>query len=473
MPEIRVADLAHVALDLASWGAPTGEGLLFIDPPPAALLAQAQTVLKHLGAMTDNGQLTPHGRAMAALPIHPRLAHMILKGKQIGLGAAACELAAILEERDSLFTGIDKDVDLATRIDGVRKQTGQRTGVSERVASQKQRLMEMIDQSGVDKEGDEGGLLTALAYPERIARRRPERPGLYQLSGGGVASLPPGSLLARNEYLAIADLDAGAGNARIYLASPVSESKLESAFAGEIVVEEEIEWDVTEKRVKARRLRKLGALILNQEPLEMEGKEITRVLVEGIRRTGLRCLPWDKEAERFRTRVQWARSVIPELPDLSDQALESSIAEWLRPFLEGMWNLQHLQRLQLTEILRSRLSAHQLREIDRLAPSHLQVPSGSRIALEYTASGHPALSVKLQELFGLTETPRVGGGTTPVTIHLLSPAGRPLAVTQDLRSFWQTIYPEIRKQLRARYPKHPWPEDPLTATPTRRTIRKR
>jgi ATP-dependent helicase HrpB len=164
---------------------------------------------------------------------------------------------------------------------------------------------------------------------------------------------------------------------------------------------------------------------------------------------------------------------MPELPDLSDKVLEASVAEWLGPFLEGMWTLQHLQRLKLTEILRSRLAHHDLREIDRLAPSHLQVPSGSRIALEYTTADYPALSVKLQELFGLTETPRIAGGTIPVTIRLLSPAGRPLAVTQDLRSFWQNTYPEIRKQLRARYPKHPWPEEPLTATPTRRTIRKR
>jgi ATP-dependent helicase HrpB len=472
VPEIRVADLAHVALDLAFWGAPTGEGLLFLDPPPATNLTQAQAVLKRLGAMTDNGRLTPHGSAIAALPIHPRLAHMIIKGKQLGHGATACELAAILEERDSLFTGADKDVDLVARIDAVRRQSGQKRSVSERVASQSRRLMEMTDSAGVDKEGDASGLLLALAYPERIARKRPERSGSYQLSGGGVAALPAGTLLARSEYLAIADLEVGSETARIYLAASVSGSELESAFASEIVVEKEIEWSVTEKRVKARRLRKLGAVILRDELLELEGEEVVKALAEGIRRTGLHCLPWDKDAEHFRARVQWARGLLPELPDLSDEALESSIAEWLGPFLEGMWTLQHLQRLRLTEILQSRLSVNQLRELDRLAPSHLKVPSGSRIAVEYGASGYPALSVKLQELFRLTETPRVGGGTTPVTIHLLSPAGRPLAVTQDLHSFWQNTYPEIRKQLRARYPKHPWPENPLTATPTRRTLRK-
>jgi ATP-dependent helicase HrpB len=224
--------------------------------------------------------------------------------------------------------------------------------------------------------------------------------------------------------------------------------------------------------VKARRLQKLGDVILREEPLELEGEEVVKALVEGIRRTGLHCLPWDKEAEHFRARVQWAHGVLPDLPDFSNDTLETSLKEWLGPFLKGMWNLQHLDRLRLAEILRSTLSHQQERALDRLAPSHIQVPSGSRIAIEYTPSGQPALSVKLQELFGLTETPRVGGGTIPVTIHLLSPAGRPLAVTQDLRSFWQNTYVEIRKQLRARYPKHPWPEDPIAAVPTRKTIRK-
>jgi ATP-dependent helicase HrpB len=473
VPEIRVTDLAHVALDLASWGAPSGEGLLFLDPPPAANLTQAQAVLKRLGALTDDGRMTPHGRAMASLPIHPRLAHMIIKGKELGFGSSACELAAILEERDSLFAGTDKDVDLATRIDAVHRHTGQRTGVAERVASQAQRLMKMTGQRTRDKEGEAYGLLLALAYPERIARKRPERSGLYQLSGGGVAALPAGSMLARSEYLAIADLDTTSGSTKIYLAASVSERELESAFENEMVVEKETEWNTTEKRVKARRLRKLGDVILHDEPLDLKGQDVVQALIEGIRRTGLHCLPWDKEAEHLQARVQWARAAMPQLPDYSDEALESSIAEWLGPSLDGMWNLQHLQRLRLGEILRSRLSAHDFRALERLAPSHLQVPSGSRIAVEYNAAGSPTLSVKLQELFGLTETPRVGGGTTPVTIHLLSPAGRPLAVTQDLRSFWKNTYPDIRKQLRARYPKHPWPEDPFTATPTRKTIRKR
>jgi ATP-dependent helicase HrpB len=475
VPEIRVSDLAHAALDLALWGAPMGEGLSFLDPPPAAHLAQAQGVLKALGALTDDGRLTPHGRTMAGLPIHPRLAHMIIRGKKLGRGVAACELAAILEERDLLGGGAKADVDLASRIDAFRRGRGLAVGVHDRIAAQKRRLMDMVDIED-DREGDsECGILVALAYPERIARKRAARGGSYQLANGTIAVLPHGNL-GREEFLAIADIDAGSGDAKIYLAASIKENELEGAFSEEILSEKEIEWNDVKRQVRARSVRKLGAVVLSEQPLEPTGDEITRALIEGIRRTGLQCLPWEKESDRFRSRVQWVRRSIKEIsewPDLSDDALRASLENWLAPFLDRMWKLDQLQRLDLVEILRSMFNHQQLRDLDRLAPSQLLVPSGSRIALDYSPTDHPALSVKLQELFGLTETPRVGGGIIPVTIHLLSPAARPLAVTQDLRSFWQNVYPEIRKQLRARYPKHPWPENPMTATPSRRTIRKK
>ena len=475
VPEIRVSDLAHVALDLALWGAPAGEGLSFLDPPPTAHLAQAQGVLKALGAFAPDGRLTPHGRTMADLPIHPRFAHMIIKAKELGRGSSACELAAILEERDLLGGGAKADVDLAKRIDAYRGGRGLPAGVRERITAQKRRLMETLDIHEEQETDSEVGILVALAYPDRVARKRPEGSGRYQLVNGSVAVLPHGNL-AREEFLAIADVDAGTVEAKIYLAASIESRDLESVFSGEILNEKEIEWNEAKRQVRARSVRKLGAVVLSEQSLGPGGEEITRALVDGIRRTGLQCLPWEKESDRFRSRVRWARKFIKEAsewPDLSDESLAGSLESWLAPFLDGMWKLDQVQRLDLVEILRSRFTHLQLRELDRLAPSHLQVPSGSRITLDYTPADHPALSVKLQELFGLIETPRVGGGTIPVTIHLLSPAARPLAVTQDLRSFWQKTYPEIRKQLRARYPKHPWPEDPLSATPTRRTIRKR
>lgn len=474
VPEIQVSDLAHVALDLALWGAPTGEGLSFLDPPPTAHLAQAHGVLRVLEAITDDGRLTDHGRTIAALPIHPRFAHMIIRGKELGRGAGACELAAILEERDLLGGGAKADVDLASRIDAFRRGQGLVPGVRDRITAQKRRLMQMLDMHNERENNSECGILVAFAYPERIARKRPERGGQYQLANGTVAALPQGNL-AREEFLAIADLDARSGDAKIYLAASIKESELESAFSDEIVNGTEIEWNDAKQQVRARSVRKLGAVVLSEQSLQPAGEEIVRALIEGIQRIGLQCLPWEKDSQRFRSRVQWVRRSIKETsewPDLSDETLTGSLEQWLAPFLGGMWKLDQLKRLDLVEILRSLFTHQQLRELDRLAPPQLQVPSGSRITVDYTLTDHPALSVKLQELFGLTETPCVGGGTIPVTIHLLSPAARPLAVTQDLHSFWRNTYPVIRKQLRARYPKHPWPEDPLMATPTRRTIRK-
>jgi ATP-dependent helicase HrpB len=470
-----VSDLAHLALDLSLWGDPTGEGLQFLDRPPAAHLSQAQEILRNLGAITADGKPTAHGRTMASLPIHPRLAHMVIKGKELNQGAAACELSALLEERDSLSGGAKNDIDLESRIDALQRGVSLTTGVRDRIASQKRRLIEILQVPDKPSKAPAYGLLLSLAYPDRIARKRPDRHGSYQLANGAVANLPQGSLLAREEFIAVADIEAGGGDGRIYLASPVSRRQLEEAFAAEIVSKREIVWDSVEESVRARSSRKLGAVILEDLPLKPEGEEITQVLIEGIGGSGSQCLPWNKEAERFRERIQWARGAIVDvstLPDCSDEALIGSLDDWLAPFLGGMWKLQQLQRLNLLDILQARLSVQQRRALDRLAPSHLQVPSGSRIAIDYSQPDHPALSVKLQELFGLTETPRVGGGTIPVTIHLLSPAARPLAVTQDLKSFWQNTYPEIRKQLRARYPKHPWPENPLTATPTRRTVRR-
>ncbi len=476
LPEIRTADLAHVALDLAQWGAPTGEGLQFLDPPELARLAQARMLLRSLGAIREDGTLTPHGQTMARLPIHPRLAHMVIKGNELGHGASACELAALLEEREFLGGGTTQDANLEARVGEFRRGRGASRGVSDRVAAQLGRLQEIVETRGEKSGTVNTGLLLAFAYPDRVARRRPDRPGLYQLSGGTTAVLPSGSQLARSEFLTVADVDAGAGNARIFLAAPVNKADLEIAFAPDIAEEEEIEWDGAQAKVRCRRLRKLGAVILDEQPLEPQGPKVTQALLEGIRRIGLHCMPWDNECERFRTRVQWARTAVSgmsDLPDLSDENLIISMETWLAPFTEGAWKLEQLQRLDLAAALRSQLSLRQQRELDRIAPPHLQVPSGSRIALDYTQSDHPSLSVKLQELFGLTETPRVAGGKIPVTIHLLSPASRPLAVTQDLRSFWQTVYPEIRKQMRARYPKHPWPEDPMTAVPTRRTVKRR
>jgi ATP-dependent helicase HrpB len=475
VPEIRTSDLAHAALDLALWGAPGGEGLAFLDPPPAAHLTQAQTVLRDLGAMTKDEKLTRHGRSMAELPIHPRLAHMIIKGKTLGCGEAACELAALLEEQDFLGGGAARDADLLSRVEEFRQGRGITAGVRDRVISQIQRLKEIMKIGRSRSTAPETGALVALAYPERVARKRRERPGLYQLAGGTTAALLAGSTLSRHEFLAVADVDVGSGEAKIYLAAPLNGADIETTFASEIITERKVEWNTKESKVTARNVRRLGAVTLSEQAIEPDEEEALKLIVEGVRQAGLGCLPWNKDADRFRARVQWAKKSLPELselPDLSNESLMETLTLWLAPFIQGMQKLGQLGRLNLTEILRSQLSPRQLRELDRLVPPSIVVPSGSRVTLDYNIADYPSLSVKLQELFGLTETPRIGGGKIPITIYLLSPAARPLAVTQDLHSFWQNAYPKIRSQLRARYPKHLWPDDPLTATPTRKTIRK-
>jgi ATP-dependent helicase HrpB len=470
VPEIRASDLAHLALDLASWGSPDGAGLCFLDPPHPAHLAQAQDLLFRLGAMDRDKKLTAHGRAMAQLPIHPRYGHMILKAKATGWGSAACELAALLDESE-LLTGAGKnEVNLANRLDTLRDGRGINSSVAVRIKAQRRRLMQMADIAVDDQIAASTGLLVAWAYPDRIGKKRPDRSNAYQLTSGMVATLPA-SPMAREEFIAIADADAGATEGRVYLAAPLDRRELEAAFADEFTVSEEVRWDDREGRVQSARIRQLGALAVDESPFTADGEKIALAMIDGIRRRGLQCLPWDAEANRFHERAQWAARISGSLVDYSDAALLDGLEIWLMPYLAGMSRLDHLQRLPLNEALRARLTPRQQREMDRCAPSHCLVPSGSRIRLEYTAGDQVVLAVKLQELFGLVETPRVGGGAVPVTIHLLSPAARPLAVTQDLPSFWKNTYPEIRKQLRARYPKHPWPEDPLTAEPTRRTRR--
>lgn len=475
-PEIRVSDLAPLALDLARWGTPDGAGLLFLDPPPRALLTQAQQLLQRLDAMTADKKLTPHGQRMSDLSIHPRLAHMILTAKEKGDGPAACEVAAVLEERDFSSVNNTKNVDFIARIDALHSGRGVPSAIVKRIQIQKQRLMEIaqIKETLIKKLAF--GALLALAYPDRIGRQKPERPGTYHLVNGSIASLPPGSPLMREAFLAIAELDADAISGRIFLAAPLHQADLQRIFAAELQSKEEVFWDHREGKVNARRISRLGEMIVEESAIVPDGEQTIIALMEGIRRRGLHVLPWDKESERLRDRIEWARKSLPhfdDYPDCSDAGLEADLESWLEPFLAGMKGLEHLHALDLLAVLAARLTPAQKRQLDRQVPPYLLVPSGSRIAISYPGQGSPILAVKLQELFGLTETPRIGDGRVPVTIHLLSPAARPLAITQDLRSFWQNTYPEIRKQLRARYPKHPWPEDPLRAEPTRKTLRRK
>lgn len=475
-PEILAADLAPFALELAQWGSPDGAGLRFLDPPPSAHLAQAQQLLADLGALDAERRLTAHGRAMASLPIHPRLAHMLLKGRELGLGPLACDVAAMLEERDLLRGELKRDIDVHSRWYALRKSRSRDLAV-QRVRAQSDRLRKLIGVSNEQpKEEEKLGILIALAYPERIGQQREANGLRYQLSGGSGALLPKGSDLIREKYLAIAEVDGVGTEVKVFLAEPVSKKELEDVFADRIVTKEEVRWDERQQCVVARRVTRLGELELSETPLTANDDAVRAALIDGLRGMGLGVLPWTKHAASIRRRSEWLRKqslVDNNWPDLSDERLLASLEDWLGPYLDGNTKRTHLQRLDLNKIIEAMYSYQQLRELERLAPTHLTVPTGSHIPIDYESGDVPILAVRLQEMFGQTETPGVGGGKVKVLLHLLSPALRPLAVTQDLPSFWKNAYPDVRKDMRGRYPKHHWPENPLEAEPTKKAKRRR
>jgi ATP-dependent helicase HrpB len=475
-PEIKTADLAPLVLNLALWGTPTGSNLRFLDPPPEAHVAQAQTLLEKLGALDRHGKLTVHGRAMAELPLHPRFASMILRGMEFDFGALACDIAALLEERDILARNKDSDIDLALRLHTLyQKHTGDE-GIYERITSQSKRLRQLVGVPNESKKGAENapGILLALAYPERIARLRASNSYRYQMASGTTGVLPKGSLLAREEFLAIGEVDGIGAEVRVYLAAPLAKKDVQRVFADAIVEEEEIHWSSSDNMVIARNISRLGAIIISEQNIKLHGEKVSAAMVDGVRQMGLECLPWNKETRSLQQRSGWLRNYLnrTDLPDISNSTLLKTLEDWLIPFLDTIWRRDQLQKLSLMDILRMRFSFTQWQDLERLAPSHLNLPSGSRITLDYSGE-QPVLAVRLQELFGQIETPKICGGKVNVLVHLLSPAHRPLAVTQDLHSFWTNTYPEIRTQMRARYPKHVWPEDPLTAKPTNRTLKRK
>ena len=447
-PEILDADLAGFALELAQWGTADPAQLAWLDPPPRAAFARATNLLRGLGAIDATGRITDEGRAMAALPLHPRLAHMVHKGTAIGEGALACDLAALLSERDAR----SRETDVRTRLD--------KLGGAARDAARQLRGIAGV--KGGRSDPARAGALLALAYPDRIAERRGA--ARYRLSGGGGAYLADTDPLAAAPYLAVAETDGAADDARIYLAAPIARDQIDTIFAEQIEQTDVIAWDERDEAVISRRRRMLGALALDDKPLADADPEAVRAaMLEGVRRVGI---PWTPEARALAGRIAFARQMRPDdgWPDLSDAALLDALA----PYLAGMTRRAHLARLDLRAVIESLLPRGRL---DRIAPTHIAVPSGSRIPLDYSGET-PTLRVRLQEMFGLAATPTIADGAVPVTLELLSPAQRPLAVTRDLASFWRNAYPQVRAELRGRYPKHSWPDDPLAAAPTARTKRR-
>ena len=480
--EILEADLAPLALELAGWNLPGPEALKWLDLPPAAAYAQARDLLSRLGALDRAGRITAHGREMLGLRIHPRLAHMLLRGRVLGLSEAACDLAALLGERDLLRRGeAGRDADVRTRLEILDGQhtTSQRPDRAalertRRMAGQLRRQLAGAQRKrrALIDDSDQAGVLLALAYPDRIARKRADGSGRYLLSNGKGARLEGAQSLARSEFLAIAQLDGAEREARIFLAAPLSRAALEETFAEEIVSRERVSWDPRERAVTAVQERLLGALLLEERKLARPDADLTaRALLDGIRELGLEVLPWERDARILQARVRFAAALSQESsagwPDLADEALLARAEQWLLPRLAGMTRIAHLSRLDLRAALEGELDFRQRRRLEELAPPHVVVPSGSRIRIDYLENDAPSLSAKVQELFGMGATPRIGGGEVALLIKLLSPASRPVQVTRDLASFWNSGYAQVRRELKGRYPRHDWPEDPLTARASR------
>jgi ATP-dependent helicase HrpB len=481
-PEIAIADLAPLALDLAVWGT-SAEELRWLDAPPAATLAGARDLLVRLGALDAQRRITAHGRAMHALGAHPRLAHMLLVAREHDSAAAAADLAALLSERDVLRGGVttaagnrERDSDIRTRLEALRRGDSARDadrGALERVRRAARAFRRDLNSNDNPSErGLEVGLLLAFAYPDRIGKRRTGSDGRYQLANGRGAAFTAPEAIAREELIVAVELDDREREARIQLAAPLTRDDLLEHFSAELTTRDEVAWDARTEAVVARRTVRFGELVLEEKPLtDLPPGAADAALLEGLRSLGLDALPWDDDARAFAARCEFVRKLgrgdLADWPDFSAPALAADLA-WLEPYLEGVTRRAHFARIPLAAALRGRLTLPQQRKLDELAPTHITLPTGTRTPIDYLDDNAPCASMRMQEVFGLAATPRIGGGAIPVTFKLLSPAHRPLQVTRDLASFWRNAYIDVRKDMRGRYPRHYWPENPLEAEPTRR-----
>jgi len=461
-PEILSADLSSFLLDLAQWGAADPGKLAFLDAPPQGALGEARTLLTELGAVDSAGRITEEGRTLRALPLPPRLARMVTDAAAEGAGVLAASIAAILTERG---LGGD-DVDLGHRLDNLRRDRSRR---AEDARAMVTRWAEIADGKRGNAEHSPGSLL-ALAYPDRIAKNRGGGGGTFLLANGRGGTVDPASVLSREPFLAVAELTGAAAAGRIVLAAPMALADIESRFAGQIENREAITFDTASASLRARRSRRLGALILAEQAKPVApDDDNARLLAEGIAGLGISKLPWSKAQLQFRNRVNFLRRAEgDEWPDLSDETLARMAAEWLAPFLVGKTALSQIGADDLAAALDTLLPWNLRRRLDAEAPTHFSAPSGSHVPIDYEAEEGPKLSIRVQELFGLAVHPAIAAGRVPLVIELLSPAHRPVQVTRDLPGFWRGSYKDVRTDLRGRYPKHPWPEDPLTAPATRR-----
>ena len=461
-PEILSADLSSFMLDLTQWGVSDPGKLAFLDPPPRAALAEAKTLLAELGAIDSDGRITEEGRKLRALPLPPRLARMVVDAAAEGAGELAAGIAAVVTERG---LGGD-DVDLRHRLDNFRRDRSKRADDARAMV---RRWAETAGGKAAASEHSPGSLL-ALAYPDRIAKNRGAGGGSFLLANGRGGNVDPASPLAREPYLAVAELTGAAAASRIVLAAAINLGEIEAQFAGQIEEDEAITFEAASASLRSRRIRKLRALMLSERTLPVApGAAAAKLLAEGAAGLGMAKLPWSKAQLQFRDRVNFLRRAEgDEWPDLSDRALARTATDWLAPFLDGKTALSQVVADDLAAALDVLVPWNLRQRLNAEAPTHFMAPSGSNVPIDYEGEEGPKLAIRVQELFGLAVHPVIARGHVPLLIELLSPAHRPVQVTRDLPGFWRGSYKDVRSDLRGRYPKHPWPDDPLTAPATRR-----
>ena len=460
-PEILAADLSSFALDLAAWGGGPDQ-LAFLDPPPKAALTEARTLLRELGAIDGDGRITAEGKLLRRLPLPPRLARMVVDAGAEGDALPAAEIATLIGERG---LGGD-DVDLRERLNALRRDRSPRARDARAMA---QRWAEIPPSSQGEGESSVGALL-ALAYPERIAKNRGGAAGAFLLVNGRGANIDPASPLAREPFLAVAELAGTAAQGRILSAAPIALAEIEQRFSDRIEAREEIAFDAASASLRGRKSRRLGAIALSDQPMPVAASDGTaQKLADGIAGLGMHRLPWTKSLQQWRDRVMFLRtSEGDEWPDLSDAALTQTINAWLAPALAAKTALGEITADELSTAVRALLPWPLQRRLDAEAPTHFAAPTGSQVPIDYEADGGPKIAIRVQELFGLDRHPAIAGGKAPLLIELLSPAHRPVQMTRDLPGFWRGSYAAVRAEMRGRYPKHPWPEDPIAALATRR-----
>ena len=462
-PEILAADLSSFVLDLAAWGS-APEQLAFLDPPPRPALNEARALLAELSAIDADGRITDEGQQLRRLPLPPRLARMVVDAAREGEALLAAEIAAIISERG---LGGD-DTDLRERVAGLRRDRSPRGRDARAMA---ERWAEIANPGRPSEPSELSiGVLVALAYPERIAKSRGGAAGAFLLANGRGAVVDAASPLAREPFLAVAELTGSATQARILSAAPMTLAEIEARFADRIEAREEIAFDAQSKSLRGRNSRRLGAIALAEAPMAVRpSDETAKLLADAVAKIGVAALPWTKALQQWRDRVMFLRaSEGNEWPDLSDAALTASADEWLKPALAGKTALGSVATDELAAALNTLLPWPLPRRLDAEAPTHFEAPTGTRVPIDYAAEGGPKIAIRVQELFGLSRHPAIAGGKIPLVIDLLSPAHRPVQTTRDLPGFWRGSYGAVRSEMRGRYPKHPWPDDPAAASATRR-----